>query len=265
MHVCFFLQIASCELCSAGFGAKRRSKPPRQGRDVRSPAKLLKLSVSPFTVSSSIATGNPFHASNGDTVKILQGSTSNSLFTIPLSTAPRTTQPSDSLTEPQYITSNPRINLGDQSRSVEMNLSLSSSSKSSIPNTETNTTDMSLDSDKATFASSAFQQIFTTIDDPTSSSESSSLVTSGHPVTSRSSRSSTDTLQLPESPEAVSSFIQTGTATMSSGASPSLTSAELDTNTSIYQLLFRLPAEPNEAMFPSVVSTYQATPAYNWS
>lgn len=36
-------------MCSAGLGAKKRAKPPKQTRDVRPPAKLLKLAPSPVS------------------------------------------------------------------------------------------------------------------------------------------------------------------------------------------------------------------------
>ena len=53
------IQIALCEVCSAGLGAKRKSRPPRQSRDVRPPSKLLRLAGS--TVAASVV-NEPFSA-----------------------------------------------------------------------------------------------------------------------------------------------------------------------------------------------------------
>ena len=51
-------QIATCERCSRGLGGKRRSKPPAQKRDVRTPKKLLKLSTPPLTATSPVTPSN---------------------------------------------------------------------------------------------------------------------------------------------------------------------------------------------------------------
>lgn len=257
-HCC--VQIASCDICSSGLGAKRRSKPPGQLRDVRSPAKLLKLSTSPFTVQSSIATAKPLQEPKqlfGKTVlkKLPPVGNSTSLGTsTKWSSATIARAVRETASEKQHNSGIP--DLEDPSGSLDISLS------SLVPTTSNTVTVASSDLTENTvntpaddallgsFApgtvqtmSSGFQQIFTTIDEPTASE----VVLERTP------------LSLPLSTSAQADSV--ATVVSSNGAStPTLqtishqSGAQLSPETSIYNLLFKLPAEVNNDLFLSVVS-----------
>ena len=86
--------------------------------------------------------------------------------------------------------------------------------------------------------SSGFQQIFTTIDEPTTSKE----------VTERTPSSST------ASATRIMSSSHSTTATLQSINASHQPEAQLPAENSVYQLLFNLPAEQNSDIFASVVS-----------
>ena len=256
-HTHTHTQIAACEVCSSGLGAKRRSKPPGQPRDVRSPAKLLKLSTSPLTVHSSIATAKPLLDPGGN--KLLLGSTTLTNSPIAVSTslasiakwsrAAVTGSGGEAASEQQNNTS--VLDIEDTRESLDVSLpalvptsshtlavGISGLSDNSVNTTADNT--LLASDNSATFhsMSSGLQQIFTTIDEPTTSEE----VTEGTPLSSTTSATR------------IMSSSHSSVATLQGINASCQPEAQLPAENSIYYLLFKLHAEVNNDIFPSVVS-----------
>ena len=222
-------------MCSSGLGGRRRAKPPGQARDVRSPAKLQKLSTSPLTISSSIVTGYPFTPP-----KLLPLGQSS-----PVSLKITTAGTSETLQNKQESAIEGRTSLSDP---LEINFSsLASTSALEVTNPVTSGTVVFLNSESTPSLSvPGFQPIFSMIDEPNASEENKEnplvleITTTENPILH-----CTTSTRTPGS-NAATRVMYTGSA--------QYTSSSIDSENSVYDLLFQLPSQPNEALFSSVVS-----------
>ena len=265
------MQIAACDICSSGLGAKRRSKPPGQLRDVRSPAKLLKLSTSPFTVQSSIATVKPLQEPLGGKAVPKMSPMDNG--TVSTSLASSTKWSSATVARAVRETASEKqhscgiLDLEDPSGPLDISLSAlppttSNTHTVGMRNLTENAVNTAVDyALLGSFASgtvqtmmSGFQQIFTTIDEPTAGE----VVLDGIPSSQPPSISA-------ESPSVATVMSSSGvsTATLQSVGGSHQSGTQLSSETSIYQLLFKLPSEVNNDLFLSVVSWCMTREANN--
>ena len=230
---------------------------------MRSPAKLQKLSTSPFTVSSSIATTNPFTSVKSDEVTedvptkpsvSLATAFARTLFTDSSrgsgSTATLTTV-SEPLDQSQSTSNTTSVgkDLGRKQRCHSDLPSLNSSNVAAVGTCATAFLDPSF--------SAQGLHIFTTIDEPTPNEDTNGGGMSLSSPSQLTAGQSSGTVPVPAAPVTLSSAL--GGALSYSQREPETVIASGSSESSVYQLMFQLPSEPNTALCSSVVSSHVCT------
>ncbi len=247
-----------------GLGSFRFSKPPGQARDVRSPAKLQKLSLSPLTVSSPIATAGHLQPTTKAPILFIQGvqasgpGSEESPYAVAISKVD-----TESRGSTQVVGLYP---------SVSQSPSLSSARDTLVAQATYTTAGFDLSTLNPITTSSGtsimevlhssaheLPQIFTTINVPSTESVDVSRMDEGNnslapPAAlsdSISALQSTSTVQLVD-PPTTSSAGALSNATIHFQTCPS--SIARPESVSMYQRLFKLPSQPNESLSSPVVS-----------
>lgn len=246
-------------MCSVGLGGIRYSKPPGQARDVRPPTQLQKLSLSPLTVSSPIATATRYQPAlttqSSQTGGLGSGQT-------PLGTA-RVTVEVDAKANAHGSNSSPPVNQpyplsGSSSAKKALNSITIGPLTFELPNLM----DSSQSSNEYVPTSSessapGLQPIFTTIAAPdVERFDISCMDDGGDSLTATTLNSSASAaMQLLNTPSHL-------TAARSNSVTHSASSlASEPESISGYHRLFQLPSQPNTSLSPPVVS-WTPVPGY---
>lgn len=247
VRVCTVLtQIASCEVCSLGLGGKRRSKPPSQKRDVRPPQKLQKLTTC-LTMSGSLVTSTP-PSTTVSTSSTSQTSHGSMDYTLPLSRISiASTQMSHTASNTTTHSSLDKI-LPSSSGTVKEASSALDLADTEAEHSAASGLCLKVDSlvcvapEPVAVSDTCGFQIFTTINEPYEHREV--VVEDAHSEELVPSKDH-ETISTNSSSE------EQYTCTLENHSSSVLGA---NSQSSIYQMLFELPSEPNISMYNAVVS-----------
>ena len=218
-------------MCSHGLGCKRKTKPPGQARDVRSPAKLSKLSTSPLTVHNSIASSVP--------TTLAQDSSKHSLSLLRQVNLRTLTDRTRFSTDILRMDSQRTASREFKNDSFDMQTTVDV-----LPVKQSTPTSAGASNP----SSNSFQQIFTTINEP--------LIVSVGMTSSESSPGENNHTHTVPSSGVTKSLTQT--VGLSSSSSAPLSDQPMSDSSrnddSVYDLLFGLPSQQCDTLLTSVVS-----------